>query len=582
MVRGRTNITGVVEITEYKPTIDLARSLLPRARRIGVITDASVNGISNKKKFAELAEKYAGILDFDFFDDENGIAFDKLLAKVRSFSKDDFIYFVDYYVDGKGVYYNYADVVPLVAQEAPCPVVYHADMYIGFGVLGGRMTRSYDHGALAANMVSDALERNVPAGSIPVFDKALTRNILSYDALKRFDIPLSRTPADSLVYNRPQSSWVKFGRALSVAGAVFLFLFAVICMLAVNIRKREKAEKQAADLATDLAVTLNSIGDGVIVTDTAGRVVRMNPVARFLTGYTNENFELQDIETVFPIYNSVSGKKAINPVRRVMSEGIVMDLANHTELRSRSGEIYHIADSAAPIIREDDTLIGAILVFRDVTEKYKTNMALQDSLREKEVLLKEIHHRVKNNMQIVSSILSLQNSLLADEAAKNALLDSMMRVASMSLIHEYLYRSENFSRIRFGEYLKNLTQGIEAAYLGGPKDIKVVLDVDDIEIDIDRAIPIGLIVNECVTNAMKHAFKERSSGRVTVSLKKSEEGLRITISDDGAGLPAGKDTSDMNTLGFRLIDALTDQLKGKRTIENSKPGLTVVFSLPRI
>jgi two-component sensor histidine kinase/CheY-like chemotaxis protein len=207
---------------------------------------------------------------------------------------------------------------------------------------------------------------------------------------------------------------------------------------------------------------------------------------------------------------------------------------------------------------------------------------LQTSLREKELLLQEIHHRVKNNLQITSSLLRVQAAQVKDQNIREALRDSQNRIKSMSLIHEKLYQSKDLSRIDFGVYVDDLARYLFGAYRGLGGHITLSLDVCDCTLEIDTAIPCGLIINELVSNALKHAFPDGRKGEIRISLQTVDGHYVLTVHDDGIGLPADLDLSGTNSLGMVLINTLVEQIDG--TLEWSRNGgtaATITLSLPQ-
>jgi two-component sensor histidine kinase/HAMP domain-containing protein len=207
--------------------------------------------------------------------------------------------------------------------------------------------------------------------------------------------------------------------------------------------------------------------------------------------------------------------------------------------------------------------------------------ALTESLAEKEVLLKEIHHRVKNNFQIVSSLLSLQSSSLGDGPVQEALEDSQARIRSMSLIHETLYHSDSLSRVDFAEYVRTLSGELLSANAQVSGRAVLAFDLDDARLSVDAAIPLGLILNELLTNAFKHAFPAGSSGTVAVSLRSfaAAGGLELVVADDGIGLGAAGFAARRGSLGVDLVKALCAQLKAEIRIEGQK-GTRVTVTVP--
>ena len=219
---------------------------------------------------------------------------------------------------------------------------------------------------------------------------------------------------------------------------------------------------------------------------------------------------------------------------------------------------------------------GSAGIIRDITERKKAEDALRDSLHEKEVLLKEIHHRVKNNLQIITSLLSLQSSFIRDPEDLRLFEDSQMQVRSMAMVHEQLYQSERLSRINMRIYLRSLCEKLYDVYRVSPSRITLDIDSEEIFYDVEAATPLALLVNELVSNSLKYAFPENRKGKVTVSMKMHETFCKLTVADDGVGLSADLDLSDSRTLGCRLISALVDQISG--SIEHC-PGPGTVFTV---
>lgn len=197
------------------------------------------------------------------------------------------------------------------------------------------------------------------------------------------------------------------------------------------------------------------------------------------------------------------------------------------------------------------------------------NVILEASVKEKETLLQEIHHRVKNNLQIISSILSLQNSYVNDQGTKDILKESINRIRSMSVIHETLYKSNNFASINFSDYLMGLTSDIISTYKSNPNlKLEVVAELSNLKLNIRQAIPCGLIVNEIITNAVKYAFSDRSSGEIYLKINTDNNIVYFEIGDNGIGLPPGFNVEEADSLGLQLVHSLVEQLEGTLEIEN--------------
>lgn len=220
-----------------------------------------------------------------------------------------------------------------------------------------------------------------------------------------------------------------------------------------------------------------------------------------------------------------------------------------------------------------------VAVFEDITERKEYEAQLEESIKEKEVLLKEVHHRVKNNMQVISSILNLQSSYINDETALAILRESQDRIKSMSFVHESLYQSKTLSEVNFSEYIQNISRNLFHSYSRPTGGIALNFDLEEVLLNLDTSIPCGLIINELVSNSLKYAFHGREKGVVSISFSKLTDGkLKLIVSDDGIGLPEGFDIENAESLGLQLVTTLVNQVSGKMEIER-KGGTTfnIVF-----
>ncbi|HEY6613568.1 MAG TPA: sensor histidine kinase, partial [Vicinamibacterales bacterium] len=226
--------------------------------------------------------------------------------------------------------------------------------------------------------------------------------------------------------------------------------------------------------------------------------------------------------------------------------------------------------SLSPIDTEEGVLVSAAI--RDISDRKRVETTLRASLNEKEVLLKEIHHRVKNNLQIVSSMLNLQMDQLSDTKAIELFKESQNRVRSIALFHEKLYQSRDLGRVEIAEYLKGLAHDSFATYGVNPDDIILAVHTEDIPLDVDAAISCGLIVNELVSNSLKHAFPDRRKGQVEVTLRSAATDVVLEVADNGVGVPATLDFRSPSTLGLKLVAIFTEQLGG--TMDLTREGGT--------
>ena len=217
----------------------------------------------------------------------------------------------------------------------------------------------------------------------------------------------------------------------------------------------------------------------------------------------------------------------------------------------------------------------------ELAERRRIEAQISASLAEKEVLLKEIHHRVKNNLQVISSLLDLQANNIADARTVEMFRDSQNRVTSMGLIHERLYQASDLSRIDFSEYIEELAKNLFYSYSGDADEIEISTSADEIFLDVDTGIPCGLIINELVSNCLKYAFPADRGGRIEIELKKEADNqLLLVVRDDGVGLPEGMDFRTTKSLGLKLVSTLVRQLKGKLQLSNDGNGAEFKISFP--
>jgi two-component sensor histidine kinase len=227
--------------------------------------------------------------------------------------------------------------------------------------------------------------------------------------------------------------------------------------------------------------------------------------------------------------------------------------------------------------RGEETYQIRVALTRAINARRETEQRLATSLAEKEVLLQEVHHRVKNNLQIISSMLSLQHGTVADPNAQAALEDSRHRVMSMATVHELLYQGSSAHTVQLNQYLHNLAAALHAPTRN---DVTITVDAPETPVSVDTAIPMGLVVTELVTNAVKHAFSREHPGTITIHAgPEQHESLRISVGDDGIGLPQDWSMDGTDSLGMRIVSALTSQLGTELTIETGS-GTRFSFVVP--
>ncbi len=347
------------------------------------------------------------------------------------------------------------------------------------------------------------------------------------------------------------------------------------------LEKREKHLSLITDNMMDLITRVNAKGEYQYVSPSAPKIL----------GYAPENMlGKNSLDLVHP--------DDLERVKSSTREAIYAHSSNEIEYRHKTaaGDYFWIETTGNPLFDDEDNFKGFVCGSRNIDDRKRAEEQIKTSLEEKEVLLKEIHHRVKNNMQIISSLLSLQSRYIEDENYLAVLKESQDRVKSMAMIHEGLYKTSNLARINFEEYVQNLTLGLFSSYGIHQNIIKTKMDLDKILLDIDTAIPLGLILNELISNSLKHAFPaihgynasdvpfvhpEEMKGEINILLSQDEDMLKLIVSDDGIGFPENIDFQNTQSLGLQLVNTLVNQLGGEIKLEKDN-GTKFILNFKKI
>ncbi len=251
--------------------------------------------------------------------------------------------------------------------------------------------------------------------------------------------------------------------------------------------------------------------------------------------------------------------------------------SNEQKILLLNGEERYIEAHSIPISYKGERAIQTVI--HDITNLKEKQENIGKSLKEKEMMLKEIHHRVKNNLSVISSMIELQVMQSKDASVINTLRDSQLRIRSIAMIHEKLYQNESLYDINFDDYLKELVQTIQETYTHTEKNIKILFDLDSVQLDINQVIPCSLIINEVIVNCYKHAFHDKTNGELKITLDYQDPKIDLTISDDGKGLPGNFKIEEQESLGMTLIQAFSDQLEGTINFQNAPKRSGTLFRL---
>ncbi|MFC2157631.1 PAS domain S-box protein [Acidobacteriota bacterium] len=328
-----------------------------------------------------------------------------------------------------------------------------------------------------------------------------------------------------------------------------------------DITQRKQMETALKDSEEKHRAIFESFTDVYYRTDKDGIVTIISPSVRTQAGYDPEEIVGKPVTDFYS--DTEKRKTFINLLRK---KGAVNDY--EMKLLRKDGSIIDISASSRLIFDRNKKTTGVEGILRNITERKKADKKIQESLAEKEVMLREIHHRVKNNMQIILSLLRIQATQIDDKDMKEMFELSQNRIRAMALVHESLYKSRDLAMIDFSYYLSQLVTHLAVVYRLEERNIRINFFVKNIFMDINKAIPCGLIINELASNSIKHGFPDRTSGKIDVSMKvDSDDRIVLEVKDNGTGFPKDLDFLDTQTMGLQLVRDLILQLGG--TIELS-------------
>jgi len=338
--------------------------------------------------------------------------------------------------------------------------------------------------------------------------------------------------------------------------------------LATEIKERIRTEKLLQEQFLRSNAIFDSSSNTLLLTlDTDFKISSFNTHCQNYFSYLiDKKMEVNDSFNYF--FNQVYDAKQVRYFRFILNAVKKGESKQMESYFLSKGSVRWIELFINPIVDIEGQVTEISLVGHDITEKKLSEKEIVESLKEKEVLLKEIHHRVKNNLQVISSILNLQSSFVKDEKTLEILDESRNRIRSMAIIHENLYRTTNFSSIDFTSYLQNLCTNLISSYHVYSGIVEFKDEMEKIDLVLDQAIPCGLLVNELITNSIKYAFPSKQEGQITVGLEEKDETIYLRIEDNGIGLPKDFDMMKTDTLGLQLVSTLVEQLDGEITVRN--------------
>ncbi|RPI65599.1 MAG: PAS domain S-box protein, partial [Ignavibacteriales bacterium] len=331
-----------------------------------------------------------------------------------------------------------------------------------------------------------------------------------------------------------------------------------IVLILENITDQKKVEESFGIEASYRNAIESSISAGIAVVDLNGKQTYVNDAFCRMVEWSKE--ELTGMHPPF-IYWSPENIRDIEKAFSETINGVHSPKGYELKFRKKNNDVFDALVVINPLKNSGGRIDGWLASVSDISNLKNVENEIKQSLREKEVLLQEIHHRVKNNLQIISSLLNLQLSFIRDKEMQSIFKESQNRVMSMALIHQKLYLSKNQLYIDLGDYINELIQHLIKSYSIN-KEIDVDVQVHDVKLDNDRVVLLGLIVNELISNSLQYAFQDKKRGNIKVHMRNTRSGISLLVKDDGKGFPHNINYKKASSLGLQLVNSLVDQLGG--------------------
>jgi len=351
----------------------------------------------------------------------------------------------------------------------------------------------------------------------------------------------------------------------------------------VDVQSNDEIGKLAAsfnNMAESLSKTLiskdyvdniiKSMGEGLMVIDSEGLIKTVNPAILNLLGYKEKDIIDHTLDNLFEKEKGLDSLFK-RKIRKELINGDLPDIDFDTTLITKNGIKIPVIFSGSVIRNKKGEIENIVCVFSNISDIKQAQAKIKQSLKEKEAMLKEIHHRVKNNMQIISSMLRINSRRISNTMALDILNDCQNQIRSMAMIHESLYKSENLAMIDFLNYIQRLATHLFTMYQVSTDRISLRLKIRDIYLDINHAIPCGLILNELISNALKHAFPDGKKGEIRIEMEEIKKGRYfLKLEDNGIGIPKKINFQSPQSFGMQLVKDLVDQIDGTIEISSDK------------
>jgi PAS domain S-box-containing protein len=557
--------TGVAEnfLSGRIDTLRAAAALLPNTRRFLFILDKSATSQAIRNEIEDIMPGFPG-MGFEYVVEENLEAQRALAARQ---TEGTVIVPIGIHTDAEGTVLPYESSMERLAESAGVPCFGFIENRIGHGLAGGKILTGYDHGYRAGQLGAEILAGR-PVGAVPAILDNPGRLYFDWKVLQRFNLPERSLPAGAVILNRPVGPLEEYRTYVIFLTVFVLIMLVALVLMVFGRRNLKRTQKQLLQSEMVLASYFDNSPNPIFVADDEGRYIRVNPSAAELTGYPAAQLLTKRVADLLTPESQAAGLRHF--------QGMMKDGRQYGELEFMrpDGRRYWMSVHAARIGGGQNLGIA-----QDITARIQADARLRQSLQEKETLLRELYHRTKNNMYIMTSLLALHEQDIKAPEDRLVFREMASRIQTMALVHEKLYSSESLSHIKFDGYIKDLAEMLAKSY--GKPGISFTFVFHPVQMVLEMAMPLGLVLNELLMNSMRHAFADRDEGRINISMELAEgPTLVLSVGDDGAGFPPGFDPATAPSMGMQTINSIVEyQLRGK-VGWNSRQGVSCILTIP--
>ncbi|MBM9537824.1 histidine kinase dimerization/phosphoacceptor domain -containing protein [Desulfobulbus alkaliphilus] len=577
MIDGFAAVTGVVEDFDLAGTLDIALTLQPKTKHLAVVSDSTESGRLNLERFRQIKSHYSG--RFASIIELAELSEQELREELTRLDKNKtIILLLSFYRDRHDKAFSVPEMTELIAQSARLPVYSSWDFVLGHKVVGGRVVSGLQQGRTAAELALRVLNGE-PAGAIPIVRDSPNLFMFDHRELSFFGIDPARLPKESVVLNQPQSTLREY-LWLIVGLALFVIVETVLILALIKKSRHYRMVKEALGKSEErFSLAMQAAKDGIFDWNLETDEVYYSPGWKQMFGYREE-----EVENRISEWERLTVAEDVKSTWQLVQEHLAGKrerFAAEFKMHHKDGHLIDVLARGRAVIDATGKPVRLVGTHVDITERKRHEQQLATALGEKEVLLREVHHRVKNNLAAIISLMDMQRRTLEEPKGQVILSELSNRIRSMSLVHEKLYRADSLASIDFHDYLQALISHLRTTF--GSPGIIVRVDAPGVTIPLDLASPCGLIVNELVTNALKYAFPEgkprpgKGDCRILVRLHRDKDTYTLTVADNGIGWPAGFDWTKTRTLGMTLVRMLGQHQLGGRFIVDLEEGTSVTL-----